>query len=333
MVAVRSGEAAAFLARPPAHVIFMLVHGSDAGLVSERVAALVESSGVDRNDPFQMVRLHGDAIAADPLLLLDEANAMPLFGGSRVLLIDAGSKVFAGAVESLLAAPPEDCRIIIEAGALKKDSPLRRLLEREKTAAAIECVPDSERDIEALIEGSARAAGMSVEPDARDALVRLLGADRLSTRAEIEKLLLYCHRRKSIALANVELAIADTSGLAIEAAISAAFSGDLAASDEASHRVYATGGDPNYLLAMALRQANGLHRARLAKDAGEGARMFGLYGSQRAQDAMLARWKAAELERAIAWIGEAIGLVRRAPALAGPTAIRVLWRIARAGRP
>lgn len=42
----------------------------------------------DRRDPFQFVQISGEAIAADPLLLLDEANTTPLFGGRRAILIE-----------------------------------------------------------------------------------------------------------------------------------------------------------------------------------------------------------------------------------------------------
>ena len=334
MVAVSSREAEQFVRHPPRHVVFFLVFGTDAGLVSERARLLIKSSGIDRADPFQMVKLQGDAIAADPLLLIDEANSISMFGGSRVIMIDAGGKAFISALEQLLSTPPVECKIIIAAGGLKKDAALRKLLEREKTAAAIECYPDTAAEVEALISESTRAAGLTIDNDACHTLARMLGADRLSTRSEIDKLLLYMHGRGRISVEDVELAIADTSGLAVDAAINTAFAGDLVSSDETSHRVYATGGDPNYLLAMALRHAIALHRARLAKDAGSGdaLRMFGLFGNAKMIETTLGRWKPIELERAILWINEAINLVRRAPDMAEATAVRVLWRIARAGR-
>ena len=334
MVAVSSREADQFVRRPPGHVVFFLVFGTDAGLVTERAGLLVKANGIDSANSFQLVKLQGDAIAADPLLLLDEANSISMFGGSRVILIAAGGKAFISALEQLLATPPVDCKIIIEAGGLKKDAALRKLLERENSAAAIECYPDSAADVATLISDSARNAGLAIDDDARHALARMLGADRLSTRSEIDKLLLYMHGRSRISVADVELAIADTSGLAVDTAIDSAFSGSLVTSDETSHRVYATGGDPNFLLAMALRHAIALHRARLAKDAGSGEALlkFGLFGNPKLIEITLGCWKALELERAIQWINEAIILVRRTPGMAEAAAVRVLWRIARAGR-
>ena len=68
-------------------------------------------------------------------------------------------------------------------------------------APSIECYSDDADALEALIDAEARAAGLSIAPDARAALVALTGADRQTTRGEIAKLMLYArgksrdHRR------------------------------------------------------------------------------------------------------------------------------------------
>ena len=44
---------------------------------------------------------------------------MPLFGGRRAVWVKAGSRNFAAAVEAVVARPPRDCRVVIEAGDLR----------------------------------------------------------------------------------------------------------------------------------------------------------------------------------------------------------------------
>src|SRR4051794_41657940 len=83
MVALKSSEADSFVVRPDPARSVVLVFGPDAGLVSERVDAIVRASVDDPNDPFSLVRLDGDAIASDPARLVDEATTVPLFGGAR----------------------------------------------------------------------------------------------------------------------------------------------------------------------------------------------------------------------------------------------------------
>src|SRR5579872_1002858 len=187
MVAVKSSEIPRFLKKPPAEIFLFLVCGTDAGLISERTKALIAGAIEDAKDPFQFLRLNGDDLAADPLRLADEANTIPLFGGRRAILIDAGGKNFIPALEPLLHAPPRDCTVVIEAGNIKRDAPLRRLLEKDARAAVIECYPDSARDLAQLVEQELTAENLSIEPEAKALLISLLGQDRLSTRGELGK--------------------------------------------------------------------------------------------------------------------------------------------------
>ena len=119
MVALKASEADAFVARPDPARAVVLVFGPDAGLVSERVDAVVRASVDNPDDPFSLVRLDGDAIASDPARLVDEATTIPLFGGRRAIRLRAGSRNIVPAVEAVLAAPLQDCRVVIEAGDLE----------------------------------------------------------------------------------------------------------------------------------------------------------------------------------------------------------------------
>src|SRR4051794_41944389 len=123
MVALKTSEADSFVARPDPARAVVLVFGPDAGLVSERVDAIVRASVDDPSDPFSLVRLDGDAIASDPARLVDEATTVPLFGGWRAIRVRAGSRNIVPSVEAVLAAPLQDCRGVIEAGGLGQRAP------------------------------------------------------------------------------------------------------------------------------------------------------------------------------------------------------------------
>ncbi|WP_036260047.1 DNA polymerase III subunit delta [Methylocapsa aurea] len=343
MVAVKSHEADRFLARPQSHVFLYLVFGPDAGLVAERARAIVLRSVEDPKDPFQLLRLSGDDLSADPLRLADEANTIPLFGGRRAIWIEARGKGFLNAVEPLLGAPPLDCAIVIEAGALKKDAPLRKLCEREKNAAAIECYPDSAKDIDRLIDAEVAAANLSIAPDAKALLASLLGQDRLSTRSEIAKLVLYAHGEGEIRLDHVAAIVSDASSLLLDHAVNGAFQGDFSALESCARRAFAEAGDANQLLGAALRHALMLHRARLDVETGRDGRehdaaapapsFAGAWVRRTpAFEQQLRRWTSARLEQAIVVLSEAIGRARREPKLAEAAALRALWTLANAAR-
>src|SRR5215472_8919775 len=202
MVALKGTQIDAFMARPDPRRPVVLVYGPDAGLVRERVEALVAASVDDPRDPFALARLEGDELAGDPMRLVEEANTIPLLGGRRLVWVHAGSRNFVPAVEALIAAASPDCPVVIEAGDLKRNAPLRQLCERAQNAVALPCYADAEREIDRLIDVEMREAGLVIAPDARDALAPLLGGDRLASRSEIRKLALFARGQKRIELAD-----------------------------------------------------------------------------------------------------------------------------------
>ena len=191
MVAVKASDVDTYLARPDRAAPVVLVFGPDAGLVSERVNAVIAASVDDPADPFSLVRLDGEDLSAQPARLVEEAQTIPLFGGRRAVWVKAGSRNIAPAVEELLALPACECRVVIEAGDLRRNAPLRALCERAKNAAALPCYADGERELGRLVDSEMRAAGLTLAPDARALLIPLLGGDRAASRSELRKLVLY----------------------------------------------------------------------------------------------------------------------------------------------
>ncbi|WP_395697391.1 DNA polymerase III subunit delta [Methylocella sp.] len=328
MVAISSREADRFLERPAPHIFLYLFYGTDAGLVSERARALVEKSVDDPKDPFQLLRLGGDDLASDPLRLADEVNTVGLFGGRRAVRVEGGGKAVAAALEPLFAAPPQGATVVVEAGALKNDSLLLRLAQREKAAAAIACAQDSREDVEALIEREAAAAGLTIARDAKILLASLLGEDRLSTRGELEKLMLYAHDAGEIVLDHVEAVVADASNLMLEHAVDAAFDGDFAGLDLESRRLAAQGVDANQLLGAALRHGLALRRATLSGHGAQGGWSRGGRGFER----HLRAWSGDRLARAVDVLAEAVWRARLDQRLAPSITARALWSVAQAAR-
>ena len=335
MVAISNREVESYLAKPnPAHAIILLF-GADVGLVRERADALIAAAVDDVNDPFSLVRLEGDDLASEPSRLVDEAMTVPLFGGRRAIRVRAGGRNFASGVDVLLKEPPKDCRIVIEAGELRRDSPLRVMCEKAKTAAAIACYADTTRDLERLIEHELRLANLRIDPDAREALTELLGGDRLASRNEIRKLALYAHGKGEISLDDIAAVVTDASSFALDPIIDNAFAGKPAELETAFAKAIAAGTNPNSIMFAAQRQASQLHKARLAIDEGQGADMAverafpRLHFSRKDLIALALRNLSSErLSQSIMQIGEATLEVRRRSQLAETIAQRALMSIA-----
>jgi DNA polymerase-3 subunit delta len=264
VVALRGKEIDAFLARPDSGRPIILLYGPDAGLVRERAEALLASAVDDPNDPFSLVKLDGDELSAEPSRLVDEAMTIPLFGGRRAIRVRAGSRSFASGVDALADSPLKDCRVVIEAGELRPESPLRKACERAKTAVAIGCYPDGERDLARLIDEELRASSLRIAPDARAALASLLGGDRQASRNELKKLALYSHGRGEVTLDDVMAVVSDASELKIDPIVDGAFAGRPELVETEFAKAMIAGTYPGMIISAAQRQAAWLHKSALA---------------------------------------------------------------------
>jgi DNA polymerase-3 subunit delta len=264
VVALRGRDADAFLARPDSGRPIILLYGPDAGLVRERADALMASAVDDPSDPFSLVRMDGDDLAAEPSRLVEEAMTVPLFGGRRAIRVRAGSKNFASGVDTLADSPLKDCRVVIEAGDLRPESPLRKACERARTAVAIGCYPDGERDIAKLIDDELRISNLRIAADARTSLAALLGGDRQASRNELRKLALYAHGTGEVTLDDVMAVVADASELKLDPIVDGAFAGNSALVEVEFTKAMTAGTYPGVIMSAAQRQAALLHRASLA---------------------------------------------------------------------
>jgi DNA polymerase-3 subunit delta len=264
LVALRGRDVDAFLARPDPGRPIILLYGPDAGLVRERANALLASAVDDPEDPFSLVKLEGDELSAEPSRLVDEALTVPLFGGRRAIRVRAGSRNFSSGIDTLAEMPLKDCRIVIEAGDLRPESPLRKTCERAKTAVAIGCYPDGERDLAKLIDDELRLANLRIAPDARASLITLLGGDRQASRNELRKLTLFARGEAEVTLDHVMAVVADASELKLDPIVDGAFAGKPDLVETEFSKAMLAGTYPGAVISSAQRHAAWLHKSALA---------------------------------------------------------------------
>ena len=197
------------------------------------------------------------------------------------------------------------------------------------------CYPDGERDLIRLIDDEMRVAGLSIAPDARAALVPLLGGDRLASRHEVTKLALFARGKARVELEDVLAVVADASTLAVDALIDAAFAGRTGDLEVQFGKARTAGTAPGTIVSAALRQVAQLHKARLSvedsasvTEAAGGIQPFVHFSRRAAVEAALRTWSSARLERAMAQLAEAALEARRQPTIAAAIAQRSLLALA-----
>ena len=335
MVALRGRDIDAFLARPDPGRPIILLYGPDAGLVRERVDALLASAVDNPDDPFSLVKLDGDELSAEPSRLVDEAMTVPLFGGRRAIRVRAGSRNFAGGIDTLAEMTLKDCRIVIEAGDLRPESPLRKACERAKTAVAIGCYPDTERDLAKLIDDELRIANLRIAPDARASLMALLGGDRQASRNELRKLTLFALGEGEVTLDHVMAVVADASELKLDPIVDGAFAGKPELVESEFMKAMVAGTYPGVIISSAQRQAAWLHKSALAVAEGTPVATLLESGYPRLHfsrkpmvETALRNFSAGRLVAIIDQLATAALDARKQPALAAVIAQRALLSIA-----
>jgi DNA polymerase-3 subunit delta len=333
MVAIKNQDVEKFLAHPDPARPVVLVFGPDAGLVSERVSALVKASVDDVNDPFSLVRLEAEDLSANPARLVEEAQTIPLFGGRRAVWAKAGSRNIAPAVEAVLALPTSECRVVIEAGDLRRNAPLRVVCERAKNAAALPCYADTERDLARLIDAEMRAADLVLKPEARAILIPLLGGDRAASRSELRKLTLYARGRGEVDVDDVTAVVSDASALALDDLVDTAFAGRPADLEAQLAKVRAAGSPVGSIFFAAQRQLAQLHKWRTTIEGGAHFSIDSVqpplhFRRKPLVEAALKQWNAARLAAAMTELADAVLASRKMPTLADTIAERALLSLA-----
>lgn len=250
-----------FLANPDPAIGAVLVYGPDNGLARERAGRLARVILGAEADPFRFAELSATILRDDPARLADEAAALSFTGGRRVVRLGEATDGVADAVEAMLAGSAIEALVIIEAGDLGPRSSLRRVCEGAANAAALPCYADEGGGLEAVIRESLAQRDLRATPDAMAFLAANLGADRMITRNELDKLALYTLDSGEVTLDDAVACVGDNSAMTLEDLAFAAAGGDPSGLVRALERTFQEGTAPVAALRAAMRHLQRLHLA------------------------------------------------------------------------
>lgn len=181
----------AFVKAPNRAARVILVYGPDSGLVRERAAIIGKSIVEDLNDPFNVACLSAGMLAEDPPLLGDEAGAISMMGGDRLIRIEEGGDKLTVIIKAYLENPCDNSLVVVQAGELGPRSSLRKLCESADNAAALPCYVEDERNVAQFIRNRINEEQIRIDPDAVTWLAANISGDRSKVRSELEKLITY----------------------------------------------------------------------------------------------------------------------------------------------
>lgn len=271
---IAAGKVEGFLKAPNPKTPVVLIYGPDEGLVRERVDQLIKTVLDDPKDPFRLSDLAADQVKSDPALLVDEARALCLMGGRRVIRVRQAGDALRGATKSLLALDVIDALVVIEGGDLGGGSSLRKMIEQAQNGATLPCYRDEGRDLGSLIDRLLVERRLQVDREARAYLVEHLGGDRGVTRAELDKLALYVAEDVDgveIDLSTVAQVVGDSAAVGLDDLAHATTLGDQGNVERCLNRLLGEGQAPVRLIRTLINHVTRLKRLALLMERGESA--------------------------------------------------------------
>ncbi len=198
MILSKRPEIERFLAAPASDVRAAVIYGRDRGQVRERADALAAKATPRPDDPFDVALLN-ESDLDDGGRLADELASISMMGGRRLVRLrldgekSGPDKVAAEALKLHLEGGfNPDAFLLVEAGALGRDSALRRAAEQAKAGAVvIPCYEDEVGDVARLVRESLAKEQVGLTNEALQLFVERLPRERGVARQEIERLVLF----------------------------------------------------------------------------------------------------------------------------------------------
>jgi DNA polymerase-3 subunit delta len=173
------------LERPDSKLRFYLFHGPDEGQSRALAARLLDALGATKSV------VAAGAVKSGAVSLVDEAGAIGLFGGARLIWVEPAGDDIAEAVAALLDGPDPESVVAAIAGQLRKSSALLKLAEASPRALAFASyVPEGE-DAERMVIDLARRLGLKASQSVAARLADECANDQAVIARELDKLALY----------------------------------------------------------------------------------------------------------------------------------------------
>lgn len=297
---ISKGTIARTVDQPKGDVRFYLFYGPDQAQSRALGNRLCEALGASR------FLVSSAAIKADPAALADEASAMNLFGGVRVVWIEPATNDIEAGVLALLEGPATESPVVAIAGDLPKSSSLRKLAEASPMVAAFASYLPEGQEAERMAIDIGRRFGLELEPPVAARIASTANNDQAVVAQELQKLALYLdaspHAPKELGHAAIDAVGADNSEGHSMRLADLALTGNVSELAEELAKLPAGGSEgipvirslQRRLLAVAPTQAR-VERGERPGDvmASMGRSLY--FKDKPVVEAILARWRAADL--------------------------------------
>lgn len=191
----------------------ILIYGEDYGLKNERASLIIKKY---LNDSKNIIDLDAKSIISVPELLFTELNSISLLADKKVIRVRDANDKLSAIIENSVFLHSEDCLLILISESLSPRSSLRLTFEKHKEAVILPCYSDDSKNIINIIDSMLNKENIKIDINAKKLLASYLGADRLVTKSEIEKAILYSGNTKELSLNDISSFLSDQASINID---------------------------------------------------------------------------------------------------------------------
>lgn len=179
------GQIGRLIDQPGGDIRFYLFWGPDEGQSRALGMRLLQALGADR---FMVI---SNAIKADPAALADEAGALALFGGKRVIWIEPAGDEIRDGIAALLEAPTPESPVVAIAPSSARPKELVKIAESSPLALTFAAYPPEGQDAERMVVDVGRRFGLRIDRAVAARVAQACGNDQAIVAQELGKLALY----------------------------------------------------------------------------------------------------------------------------------------------
>jgi len=198
MILSRRPDIERFLARPDPTIRAALIYGRDTGVVRDRARQLAQQVTDRPDDPFDVALMTDTDLTSEAGRLEGELAAQSLMGGRRLVWLrlttdkSVPDKLAAEALTQHLAGELNtEAFFLIEAGALGRESGVRKVGEKAPACATLPCYEDEAGDVARQIREGLSKDGVGLTSEALAMVVARMPKERGVVRQEVERLALF----------------------------------------------------------------------------------------------------------------------------------------------
>lgn len=205
----------------------ILLFGPNWDLV-QRLKSSVSGKTVQARPGSEIVRLSSADVESQPGRLLEELQSMSLFGGFKIVVIEATGSGVQKELISALSLGWSGAFLVAIAGDLKKSSPMRKEFEASPGLLAVVCYEQSAGELAGVARQLLAASGIQASVEVCSAVVDAVAGNAALLETEVSKLVSFVGEGSTLSLEDVEVACALNRSSTLDSVLDSALTGQVA---------------------------------------------------------------------------------------------------------